>query len=98
MSFYTWAVNHGYNDNLTLDRINNNGNYSPNNCKWSTMRSQSNNRRTNVQITYNGITHTMAEWARIKGMSRNILWDRLHSGWSIEKALTTPVRRKRTSY
>lgn len=95
MCFYTWAINNGYNDTLTLDRVDNDGDYEPNNCQWSTMRKQSNNRRSNVYITYNKTTHTMAEWARIKGMSRNVLWDRLHSGWSIEKALTTPVRRKK---
>lgn len=62
--FYDWAISNGFDKNLTLDRIDNNGNYEPSNCRWADRRTQSNNRRTNRIIEYNGETDTMANWSR----------------------------------
>lgn len=62
-SFYDWAINNGYKDNLTLDRIDVNGNYCPKNCRWSTKKEQATNRRTTVMIEYNGETHSKKDWA-----------------------------------
>lgn len=90
-AFYDWAVSHGYADNLTLDRKDVNGNYCPENCQWITKKEQQSNKRTNRYIEYNGETKTIAEWARIAGISRGTLRGRIDSGWPIEKALTTPV-------
>ena len=59
-SFYDWAMSNGYSDNLTLDRIDVNGNYCPNNCRWSTKKFQANNTRRNIYITYNKKTQTLA--------------------------------------
>lgn len=95
MNFYTWATANGYKDNLTLDRINNDGNYEPNNCRWLTMKEQAYNRRNNHYITYNNKTHTITDWGRYYNINTGTIYSRLQSGWSIEKALTTPVRKRR---
>lgn len=88
--FCLWAMANGYNDDLTLDRIDVNGNYEPNNCRWISMQEQQNNRRDNHFITYNGETHTTAEWARILGINYQTLQTRLHrKGWTIERAFET---------
>ena len=90
-SFLEWAVNNGYVSGLTLERIDNNGDYSPDNCRWATWKEQGNNRRTNVLITFNGKTQTMAMWAKEIGISREALWVRLRrSTMTLEEALTAP--------
>ena len=92
-TFKKWALSNGYQDNLTIDRINNNGNYSPDNCRWITMSEQMYNKRNNRLLTFKNETKTITEWANEYGINRRLLGtriDRYH--WSIEKALTTPVR------
>ena len=90
--FFRWAMENGYSDDLTLDRIDSNGNYEPSNCRWMTLKEQQNNRRNNRLITYNGKTQTAAKWADEVNISQKTLHSRLRHGWSIEKALTSPVR------
>lgn len=91
MNFYNWAMNNGYSDNLSIDRIDNDKGYSPDNCRWATPIEQSNNTSTNVKITYNNMTKTLSEWSRELNINRKTLYKRLSSGWSIERAFTTPV-------
>ncbi len=69
INFYNWAMENGYQDNLTIDRIDNNKNYEPNNCRWATTEEQAKNRRCNHLITYKGETHNLKEWAKIKNIS-----------------------------
>ena len=78
----------------TLDRINNDGPYSPDNCRWAPPVVQSNNRGNNRWITYVGRTQIIAQWAREAGLSRGVLHNRITMyGWSMERALTEPVHR-----
>lgn len=92
--FHEWAMANGYKENLTIDRIDTNGNYEPSNCRWVTYKVQGNNTRRNHYIEYNGERHTMAEWAEIKGMKLQTLAARINIyKWPIEKALTTPVKK-----
>lgn len=81
-------------DGLTLDRIDNSRGYEPGNCRWVSRRIQQNNRRNNRILTYMGKTATIAEWASALGMKFNTLHNRLDTGWSVAKALATPVKKR----
>lgn len=94
LSFKKWALLNGYNDSLTIDRINTNGDYCPENCRWVNMEVQANNRRGNHFITFQNKTKTVAEWAKELGIKYNCLSTRLSRGWSIKDALYTPVLKK----
>lgn len=85
--FYNWAIDNGYKVGLTIDRIDNNKGYSPENCRWVTYNEQANNKRNNHLITYKDKTLTMSQWANKIGISRHTLFWRLNNGWSLEKAL-----------
>lgn len=74
----------------TLDRINNNGNYEPGNCRWATMKEQSRNTRNKRNLTLNGVTMSITEWGEYLGVSRYLIQGRLQQGWSEEDALTRP--------
>ena len=93
-AFYDWAMAHGYNESLTIDRIDTNGNYEPSNCRWITNKEQQYNKSNNHLITYNGETKTAKQWSIELGIEYGTLLSRLNrSHWSIEKAFTTPVKR-----
>lgn len=96
-SFEKWAFESGYDEKApqgvcTIDRIDNDGNYCPENCRWVTNKEQCNNKRNNRVLTCDGESHTIQEWAGILGIQDGILRDRLFKlGWSVEKAIKTPV-------
>lgn len=94
VTFRDWALSHGYSKDLTLDRIDVNGNYCPENCRWATRYEQQNNMRSNTFITFNGKTLTLAQWSREIGVRYGTLVTRWSRGWSVERMLTTPNQKK----
>jgi hypothetical protein len=85
--FIEWADNSGRKQGLTLDRINNDGNYEPTNCRWATHKEQSlNSTRSNLH-TFNGVTDSLHGWAKTQGLKYNTVVSRVRYGWPVEKAL-----------
>ena len=89
-AFYDWSMKNGFKEGLSIDRIDNNKGYSPDNCRWATQKEQMNNIRTNRRIEYNGVTHTLSEWSEITNISKSCLFKRIRSGWGAEELLTIP--------
>lgn len=90
-AFRAWALSSGYEEHLTIDRIDGSEGYSPDNCRWATRKQQSNNTSTNRFITVNGETHTISEWSDITGIPSSTISKRLCKKWDEEKAITTPL-------
>ena len=91
--FRDWALAHGYEDHLTIDRTRNNGPYEPDNCRWATYTEQNRNRRDNKPIIYQGETLLISELAERYQLPADVVKNRIRRyGWPIEKAISTPVR------
>lgn len=92
-AFREWAMCHGYSDGLTIDRIDNDVGYCPENCRWVPHKEQERNRRNNHRVSFRGEVHTLSEWEEITGISQRTIRLRLKAGWSVERALTEPVHK-----
>lgn len=86
-NFITWSLNNGYSDNLTIDRINNDLGYSPQNCRWATKKEQANNTRNNRKVTYKNMTKNITQWGEYLRIKPHTIGTRLDRGWSIEESL-----------
>ena len=96
--FKEWAENSGYSDGLTIDRIDNNLGYYPENCRWATYKEQANNKRSNRIVSYRGEQYTVTQLAEMSGLKKTTLKERLNSGWSVEDAVNKPVRLRTRGY
>lgn len=91
-AFEKWALSSGYGPNLTIDRIDVNGDYTPENCRWITRKDQAYNRRDNHRLTFRGETLTITEWAKRIECTPTCIYYRLNAGWNLEEILTTKSR------
>lgn len=97
LAFKEWALTHGYRDDLTIDRIDNNKGYSPDNCRWVSMKVQSNNLRRNIYLTYKGKTQTIHQWCEELNLNYERIRNRIcRKGWSVEKAFETKENKRCT--
>lgn len=91
-SFKQWALANGYSHDLSIDRIDNDGDYSPTNCRWITKLEQNRNRSTSVMVTIDGETHCLKEWCERYGTNYKVVWARIKDGsWGLEEAIATPT-------
>lgn len=97
MNFYNWSIENGYDKKLTLDRIDNDGNYTPKNCRWVTRIVQNNNTRKNVFIDFKGEKYTIAQLARKYGLNPKTIVYRIENGYTDDEIIAKPntVKRKR---
>lgn len=86
-AFAKWSYENGYNDTLSIDRIDPNKDYEPSNCRWATVYQQANNKRNNITLTYNGETLTLPQWARKLNLPYSTLADRMKKGKNVEEIL-----------
>lgn len=104
LSFYKWSIANGYNENAdymkcTIDRIDNNGNYESNNCRWISMKKQSLNTSRNHYLELNGVRHTVYEWSKITGIKLSTILNRINKyHWSSERALTEKPFKGKNQY
>ncbi|MFA5398120.1 MAG: hypothetical protein WC346_19060 [Methanogenium sp.] len=96
--FHDWALNNGYKEGLYIDRINNNGNYEPSNCRWISNKKNTNNTRKNNHILYKNKTYTIQEFSEFCKISRTTLVSRLKLGWNLEKIVNTKPSKGRNQY
>ena len=94
--FYTWAMQHGYSDGLTIDRIDVNGPYSPDNCRWVSIKEQQRNKRNTIYITVGGETVNLKEYCERNGLTYITVYYRIFKlGWTVEEAVGAAERKNK---
>ena len=93
-AFERWALDNGYRQDLTVDRVANNKGYNPGNCRWVTRKAQANNRTTASRYTIDGRTRTLAQWCREYNIPSHVVVHRMEDGWDVKRAITEPVRKR----
>lgn len=98
--FKSWALENGYDDTLTIDRIDTDGDYEPSNCRWITIEEQQKNKRPesifthDMPVEYNGVVKTLSEWSDCFDIPYRIVRERYLHGWDIESILNTPIKKR----
>lgn len=92
LTFKKWALENGYSDTLTLDRIDNDKGYYPGNCRWTDKETQNNNKQQSRKLEYKGEIKSVEQWAKEYNINRGTLVNRLNKGMSIKEALETPIK------
>lgn len=90
LAFYEWSMANGYKEGLTIDRINNNGNYEPSNCRWATYQEQNLNLPTVIKFNYKGKIITFIDICKMTGLTKKCVRTRYERGWSIDEIINTP--------
>ena len=97
INFYNWSIDNGYKDDLTIDRIDVNGNYEPSNCRWATWQKQCNNTRNNIKIEYNSEYENICYFIKKYNLNKFAIYNRLKRDWSVRDAIEKPVKERRTN-
>jgi hypothetical protein len=92
--FYEWSISNGYSDDLTIERIDVNGNYDPSNCKWITQKEQARNKRNNHRVEIDGNNLIITDWAKLSPVTATTIYQRLKDGCDVKSAIMTPDKRK----
>ena len=90
-AFYEWSRRSGYKEGLSIDRVDNDGNYEPVNCQWTTQSEQTNNTRKNRMLLYEGKKQSLADWSRELDLNYSTLRSRLRNGWTTREMFETPM-------
>lgn len=97
-NFYKWAIENGYKTGLSIERIDNNIGYNPDNCKWIELSQQGKNRSSSWLIEYNGKTQCLLDWSKELGFKRTTIQNRMNNGLTFEEALVMPLRTSFKNY
>lgn len=92
LAFKKWSLENGYADDLSIDRIDVNGSYSPDNCRWADYETQKNNKTNTISLTVDGVSKPLVDWARENNIAESTLRRRIKNGWDHKRAIMTPVQ------